>query len=114
MERKDKSITRRIKMRKVIGFRLNEEKETKDVAFENGIYNGFGKMISFPSIIEKHVFSANFNSNELGDAFVEMGYMLKRLGKYITNIELKSKFVDRLEDIGKTFMVELLYDEVER
>ena len=101
-------------MRKAIGFRLNEQKKTKEVAFENGIYNGFGKMISFPSYIAKHVVSDNFNSNELGDAFIEMGYMLKRLGKDITNIELKSKFVDSLEDIGKTFMVELLYDEVER
>ena len=101
-------------MRKAIGFRLNEQKRTKDVVFKNEIYNGFGKMISFPSIIEKHVFSDNFNSNELGDAFVEMGLALKRLGKDITNIELKSKFVDNLEDIGKTFMVELQYDEVER
>ena len=101
-------------MRKAIGFRLNEQKKTKDVVFENVVYNGFGKMFSLPPDIVKHVFSDNFSANELGDAFVEMGYVLKRLGKDITNIELKSKFVDRLEDIGKTFMVELLYDEVER
>ena len=101
-------------MRKAIGFRLNEQRKLKEVVIEKGVYNGFGKMISLPSKIEKHVFSDNFNSNELGNAFIEMGYMLKRLGKDITNIELKSKFVDNLEDIGKTFMVELLYDEVER
>ena len=101
-------------MRKAIGFRLNEQKKTKDVVIEDGIYNGFGKMVSLPPKIAKQIFSDNFNSNELGDAFVEMGYMLKRLDKDITNIELKSKFVDNLDCIGKTFMVELQYDEVER
>lgn len=114
MERKDKSITRRFAMRKAIGFRLNEQKKIKEVVIENGVYNGFGKMVSLPSKIEKHIFSDNFNSNELGNLFAEMGYKLNRLGKDITNIELKSKFVDNLEDVGKVFMVELQYDEVER
>ncbi len=101
-------------MRKAISFRLNEQKKTTDVVVENGIYNGFGKMVSLPPKIVKQTFADNFNSNELGNIFVEMGYALKRLGKNITNIELKSKFVDNLEDVGKTFMVELQYDEVER
>ena len=101
-------------MRKAIGFRINEQKKIKDAVIEHGIYNGFGKMVSLPPTITKQIFADNFNSNELGDLFVEMGYMLKRLGKDITNIELKSKFSDSISDVGKVFIVELQYDEVER
>ena len=101
-------------MRKSIGFKIKEKKQIKDVVIENGMYNGFGKMVSLPPRIEKQIFADNFNSNELGDLFVKMGYMLKQLGKDITNIELKSKFSDSISDVGKVFMVELLYDEVER
>lgn len=100
------------KWKKAIGFRLNEQKKTKEVMIEDWICNGFGKIELLPPKIEKQVFSDNFDSNELGDIFVEMGYMLKRLGKDITNLELKSKFVDNPEDIGKTFMVELQFEEV--
>lgn len=98
-------------MRKSIGFAINEQTQTKDVIIENGIYNAFGKMASLPSIIYKQILADNFSSNELGDLFVQMGYMLKRLGKDITNIELKSKFLDSISDVGKVFMVELQYDE---
>lgn len=101
-------------MRKSICFIITEKKQIKDVVIEDGIYNGFGKMVSLPPRIEKRIFADNFNSNELGDLFVKMGYVLKQLGKDITNIELKSRFSDSITDVGKTFIVELQYDEVER
>lgn len=100
--------------RKAIGFTLNEATYTKQIAVEQFVSNGFGKMFILPPKIETRRFCDNFRPNELGDLFMEMGLKLKRIANDITNIEIKAKFVENLSDMGKQFMVELLYDEVKR
>ena len=95
-------------MRKAMGFRINEKKGIKELTVGNGIHD-YPYFRQIPFMVRD-----NFDSNELGNIFIKMGYELKKVGKDITNIELKSKFVDNLEDIGKTFMVELQFEEVEK
>lgn len=99
-------------MKKGIGFQLNEKTYITDVVVEKGIYNGFGKMVSLPSKIEKQRVLDNFSPVELGDLFIEMGLKLKRLNKDITNLELNSRFIENPYTMGRKFNVELLYDEV--
>lgn len=101
-------------MKQVIGFRLDEKKSTETIAVEQFVSNGFGKMFILPPKIETRRFCDNFRPNELGDLFMEMGLKLKRIANDITNIEIKAKFVENLSDMGKQFMVELLYDEVSK
>ena len=45
---------------------------------ENGIYNGFGKMIDLPPIPDNELLKQNFDTKELGDLFIDMGNELKK------------------------------------
>lgn len=101
-------------MRKTIAFRIEEEKNTDTVAFEQFVSNGFGKMFSLPPKTENIRFTDNFNAKDLGDLFISLGNKLKEEKHKITNLKLISMFRENLSDMGKTFEVELQYDIVER
>lgn len=80
---------------------------------ENGIYNGFGKMIDLPPIPDTEFLKQNFDTKELGDLFIDLGNELKKEVLNITDISIDYSFEENPVSMGKRFVVALYYDTVD-
>jgi hypothetical protein len=100
-------------MRKAIKFSCDEKIEKKRIMVENGIYNGFGKMIDLPPTTDIELLKQNFDTKELGDLFIDLGNELKKEELNITDISIDYSFEENPVSMGKRFMVALYYDTVD-
>lgn len=100
-------------MRKAIGFRLDEEKIEKTVVIESYTIKHSGFHIVEPRRVFEKKFPDDFRSKDLGDLFIQLGNKLKEEKLDITNLEIISRFHNNINDVGRTFEVELQYDVVE-
>ena len=100
-------------MRKVIKFKCDEKIEKKRIMVENGIYNGFGKMIDLPPIPDIELLKQNFDTKELGDLFIDLGNELKKEVLNITDISIDYSFEENPVSMGKRFVVALYYETVD-
>lgn len=100
-------------MRKVIKFSCDEKIEKKRILVENGIYNGFGKMIDLPPTTDIEFLKQNFDTKEVGDLFIDIGNELKKEALNITNISIDYSFEENPVSMGKRFMVALYYETVD-
>lgn len=95
---------------KGITFRLEEEIERVNESVEQGIYNGFGKMVNLPPKINIKLVNHGFNVKELANCFIELGEMLLQENGYIENIQLTGEVRPSARDILKEFQVKFVYD----
>lgn len=99
---------------KVIGFTLNEQKDVKEAIMNQGIYNGFGKILDLPSIRYVMETTTGFDPKELGDLFIEMGTKLKTIRCNITDIETVFVLKESEYDMGQELVLEMAYKEIEK
>jgi len=107
-------IQRRSKVRKIIGFKCEEELKAVTTTEIHHIKNGFGNVIlSCPPLILRRLIANDFDAKKLGQAFIDLGMELMKEKNKITNITLRSQFVNQLSKMGKELNVSLEYDTIE-
>jgi hypothetical protein len=102
-------------VRKQIGFRCEEElKEVLEIESRD-IKNGFGAVIiPRPSVAYRRFIENDFDTERLGQLFINLGNELMKEKNNITNIELRSRFIERNDNKGKQFDVVFEYDVVKK
>src|SRR5690554_1301836 len=98
----------------VIGFTLNEQKDVKEAVMNQGVYNGFGKILDLPSIRYVMETTTGFDPKELGDLFTEMGTKLKTISCNITDIETTFVLRESEYDMGQELVLEMAYKELDK
>jgi len=99
-------------MSKFIGFTLNEQTYVDDDFVEQGVYNGFGKIIDLGTIRCIRRKPIGFSAKELGDLFIEMGTKLKNINCSITDIKTAFILRESEYDIRKQLVLEITYKEI--
>ena len=98
-------------MKKVIDFRIAEVIDKKKVLVSNDITNSFGSVFQhLTPTISTEFLKREFDPNELGDCFIQVGEALKKERYYIKDIELKSEIRERIDAYGKEFILALVYE----
>jgi predicted phage-related endonuclease len=100
-------------MKKLIEFRCEEELKEITEVLSNDIKNGFGAVIiPKPPTHYRRLIENDFDTKKLGQLFIDLGAEIIKEKNKITNIELKSRFIEKVNGRGKEFDVVFEYDTI--
>jgi predicted phage-related endonuclease len=100
-------------MKKLIEFRCGEELKEITEVLSNDLKNGFGAVIvPKPPTYYRRLIENGFDTKKLGQLFIDLGVEIMKEENKITNIELKSRFIEKVNGRGKEFDVVFEYDTI--
>ena len=97
-------------MKEYIKFQVKEKIDMDLITKENGIYNGFGRIVALPPTLDVKYTYKKFDSVEIGKAFISLGQMLIEKHTNIIDIRIETRQKETPDDMGKVLDVLFEYE----